>query len=61
MNLYNCKLSFEEQIQAEDEDEAMEKFLNLLNNLSGGWEADNTEIEFLENTKIGEDNVEFTE
>jgi uncharacterized protein YggL (DUF469 family) len=45
MKLFNCKLSFEEIIKAKDEDKAMEKFIDLLDSLSGGWEQDNTEIE----------------
>jgi len=42
---YKCLLSWEEIIEAETEDEAMEKFLEVIDGLGFGWEQDNTKIE----------------
>lgn len=44
MAKYNCKLSFEEDVEAKNEDDAIEKFIDILDSLSSGWEVDNTEI-----------------
>lgn len=45
MKTYKCLLSFEEIIKAKDEQEAMDKFIDILACLGMGWESDNTEIE----------------
>ena len=44
MTKYNCILSFEHELVAEDREEAMEKFMDMLDSLADGWMKDNTEI-----------------
>ena len=48
MSEFNCKLSFEAIVEAEDKNIAMEKFMELVDGLAMGWETDNTEIEEIE-------------
>ena len=49
MKTYKCTLSFEDEVQAEDINEAKEKWIDMICNLSSGWEMDNTTIEELDN------------
>lgn len=58
MKLYNCRLEFSEKIQAENEDEAMEKFLEVLDSLSSGWEEDNTYIDEVNKLDIENEVIE---
>jgi len=48
MKQFKCLLSFEEVVEAEDWQEAREKFINIIDSLSSGWEDDNTEITEME-------------
>ena len=54
MKQFKCLLSFEEIVEAEDWFEANEKFMDMIDSLSSGWEEDNTEITEIEKFKGGE-------